>query len=142
MEYQRNFDKTLDRNVMVVEFPCQFPKGTILASQVSAIDQLEYVKRMQTDWSDNAVSVTVYYRMNELPSIQEWLKKHYATSLKSVSFLLHSDHGFDQAPYSEISEDEYFTLRNEVSLDVDGSHGGESDILDSFECAGGVCPIR
>ena len=54
---------------------------------MSAVDQLEWIKRMQTEWADHAVSVTVYYRMDELSEIQEWLQKNYKNSIKSVSFL-------------------------------------------------------
>ena len=70
------------------------------------IKQLEYVKRLQAEWSDNAVSVTVYYRKEELPELKEWLKANYNEHLKSVSFLLHSEHGFLQAPYEEILKEE------------------------------------
>lgn len=38
------------------------------------------------------------YRDEELPEIKEWLRKNYNDGVKSISFLLHSDHGFDQAP--------------------------------------------
>ena len=48
---------------------------------------VELVKKLQAEWSDNAVSVTIYYRKEELPSIQLWLKHNYNDNLKTVSFL-------------------------------------------------------
>lgn len=140
-EYQKNFDGTEDKNTVVVSFPCRVPEGTILAKDTSAIDQLEYVKRLQSDWSDNSVSVTVYYKKEELPSIKEWLKNNYNNSIKSVSFLLHSEHGFQQAPLEEITEDQYNEYSKLVSPIVSGDVN-EDDMLDSFECVGGVCPIK
>lgn len=145
-EFQRRFDGTPDTSTTIIEFPCSYPDSAVLAKDTTAIDQLEIVKRLQTEWSDNAVSCTVYYRPHELDSIKEWLAANYTNSVKSVSFLLHTDHGFDQAPYSEISKDEYDTLISKVtpiqtqfgeSLVVDGD-----DTLDSFECAKGMCPVK
>lgn len=97
MEFAKNFDGTEDHRTVVVEFPCKDPEHAIFSKNMSAVEQLEVVKRLQTEWSDNAVSVTIYYRSGELESIKGWLLENYKTSLKSVSFLLHSDHGFLQA---------------------------------------------
>lgn len=139
VEYARNFDGTENHDTVVVEFPCQSGGGAVLAKDMSAIKQLELVKQLQTIWSDNAVSVTVYYRKEELPEIKEWLKEHYKGSIKSVSFLLHAEHGFDQAPYQEITEERF----KELSTKVKGIKGNvDGGMLDTGECAGGACPIR
>jgi hypothetical protein len=47
-----------------------------------------------------------YYKKEELPEIKQWLKENYKDSVKSVSFLLHSEHGFKQAPYEEITKED------------------------------------
>jgi ribonucleotide reductase alpha subunit len=141
VEYQRNFDGTDDRNTMIVEFPCSYPVGTVLAKDCTAIQQLEFVKKLQTDWSDNAVSCTIYYRKEELDSIKEWLKINYNKNVKTCSFLLHNDHGFEQAPYEEITENEYNYLKANTtpitSMDL-----GIIEFLDSMECSTGACPVR
>lgn len=141
IEPQVGFDGTIDHKTLIVEFPCKF-ENTILAKDMTAIAQLELVKKLQTVWSDNAVSCTVYYRKEELPSIKEWLKNNYESSVKTVSFLLHQDHGFKQAPYEEISKEEYikrcaYMKIIEASNDALGGH-----LLENMECAGGSCPIR
>jgi ribonucleotide reductase alpha subunit len=140
-EYQKNFDGSEDRNTVVVSFPITVPKGTVLAKETTAIQQLEYVKRLQTEWSDNSVSCTVYYRKEELDGIKLWLKQNYNNNIKSVSFLLHSDHGFQQAPLEEITKEQYLEYSSKVSPIVSGDVS-ESDMLDSFECVGGVCPVK
>lgn len=141
VEFQRNFDGSTDTNTVVVSFPCSFPKGTVLAQDVTAIDQLNFVKELQTNWSDNAVSCTVYYKKDELDSIKNWLKENYNTSVKTVSFLLHNEHGFDQAPLEEISEEEFHKMKARVTP-ITSCEVKETDIQDSFECVGGVCPIK
>lgn len=139
VEYQRKFDGTEDFGTVVVEFPFSYPEGTKLASEMSAIDQLEVIKRLQTEWSDNAVSCTVYYRKEELPEIQKYLAKNYNKNFKSLSFLLHSEHGFDQAPLEEISEEQYNELVAQTTL----IERIEEELdFDADECATGACPVR
>ena len=139
IEYAVHQDGTPNRDTVVIEFPCKTDSG-ILAKDMSALRQLDLVKQLQTDWSDNAVSVTVYYRKEELNDIKKWLKENYKDSLKSVSFLLHSDHNFLQPPYEEITIEDYNTRKKDIkSLNIK-VNGGE--MLDSIECVGGVCPVR
>jgi ribonucleoside-triphosphate reductase (thioredoxin) len=140
-EYQKNFDGTDDRNTVVVAFPIALPEGTVVASDVTAVQQMEVMKRLQADWSDNAVSCTIYYKKDELPSIKEWLKANYNDSIKSISFCLHSDHGFAQAPYEEITKEQYEEYAAKITPILNGDVN-ESDMLDTFECVGGSCPIK
>ena len=140
VEPVRNFDGSEDPRTVVVEFPCEFPAHTRFAEESSAIDQLEFVKFLQKHWSDNAVSCTIYYRLEELDAIKAWLSENYTTNVKSVSFLLHSGHGFDQAPLEEISKEEYeqrlAAVRPITSVEV-----SEQD-MEIEECAGGACPVK
>lgn len=140
VEYQRNFDGTEDRSTIVVEFPFAYPEGTKLAKDMTALDQLDVVKRLQTEWSDNAVSCTIYYKLEELEDIIEYLKKNYSKNFKSLSFLLHSGHGFIQAPLEEISEDEYNQLVSTTKLITEVTEAVTFD--DDSECATGACPIK
>lgn len=139
VEYQRNFDKTIDHNTVVVSFPCSHPEGTVLAKDVTAVQQLEVVKRLQAEWSDNAVSCTVYYRLEELPEIKMWLLNNYNDHIKACSFLLHKNHNFDQAPYEEITK-EVFDSMSAACIPITNLNIGEDFELE--ECAGGVCPVK
>lgn len=141
VEYERKFDGTEDHLTCVVEFICNAGDNSIIVSEMSAVRQLELVKKMQTIWSDNSVSATVYFKKEELSEIKEWLKLNYENSIKSVSFLLHNDHGFDQAPYEEISEIEY---KNQISKlkPIIINDNKESFAFDGLECEGNLCPIR
>jgi ribonucleotide reductase alpha subunit len=141
VQWDVGLDGQKDRTSQVVEFPCQSPENAVLASEMSAIDQLEWIKRMQTEWADNAVSVTVYYQMDELSEIQEWLQKNYKNSIKSVSFLLHTDHNFPLPPYEEITEKEYEKSVASVDLSVPlVAVGSDSVVFD--DCNTGACPVR
>jgi ribonucleoside-diphosphate reductase alpha chain len=99
------------------------------------------VKKLQTVWSDNAVSVTAYYKPEELESLKAWLKDNYEHNIKSVSFLLFKNHGFKQAPYQEIDEETYLSAMSKVKptsfLNINSL-----EMLDMTECTSGACPIR
>ena len=139
-EYVKNFDGSIDYNTTIIEFPCYAGEDVILAKEMSAIKQLELVKQIQTIWSDNAVSVTVYYHKEEIPEIKKWLKDNYKDTLKSVSFLLHSEHGFIQAPYEEITKEKYEELIKNIKPIFNNNLGqGELNIEN---CIIGSCPIK
>lgn len=141
IEYQRNFDSTEDHSTVIVSFPCKFPKGTLLANDMTAVDQLNVIKRLQTEWSDNAVSVTIYYRKTELDTIKEWLATNYF-NVKSVSFLLHNEHGFDQAPLEEITEEMFHKLSKDVITISAFDDTINLEDMDIADCEGGACPVR
>ena len=141
VEYALRLDGSEDRGTVVVEFPCSAGKDSVLVKDMSAIRQLEMVKKLQTVWSDNSVSVTVYYKPEELPEIQEWMKENYECCCKTLSFLLHRDHGFKQAPYEEIDEATYLRLQKKTKPIGIFQNGGEG-LLENLECASGGCPIR
>jgi adenosylcobalamin-dependent ribonucleoside-triphosphate reductase len=90
---------------------------------------------------------TVYYRREELPAIKSWLSANYENGVKTCSFLLHSDHGFDQAPLEEITLERYnemvaqcrpFEVSSPAAAVLSTT---EDDVLD-VECASGACPVR
>lgn len=147
VEYVQNFDGSFDHTTQIVTFPMSLPGHTIFAENCSAIQQLEWVKKAQTEWSDNSVSVTVYYRKQELPAIKEWLKENYNNSVKTVSFLLHSDHGFKQAPMEQITQEEYEKLMSECRpiVDLQGVcySSEDNDVMaNEKDCSSGACPRR
>jgi ribonucleotide reductase alpha subunit len=141
LEYEIALDGRPRHNMMVASFPCKFDEDAKTSKDFTAIDQLNLVKKLQTVWADQAVSVTVYYKLNEIDSIKEWLKENYDESIKTVSFLLHSGHGFIQPPLEEITQDKYIEMIAKIK-----SFGKlvltNDDILDTAECSNGVCPIR
>jgi ribonucleoside-triphosphate reductase (thioredoxin) len=140
VEYVRNFDGTDDHSTVVVSFPCSFPEGTKFGNSMTAIDQLEVIKRLQAEWSDNSVSVTIYYRKEELDEIRMWLDNNYFAT-KSVSFLLHSDHGFDQAPMEEITKEKYEEMKASVTP-ITAIESISLDEVDIDDCDTGACPVR
>jgi hypothetical protein len=140
VEYQQNYDGSTDHSTVVVSFPFQHPAHAVLAKDMTALDQLETVKWLQSVWSDNSVSCTIYYKKEELPEIRKYLKKYYKNNHKSLSFLLHSEHGFKQAPLEEITEEQYNEMVANTRLITDVS--SNVDFEGDMECSTGACPIK
>ncbi len=139
VEYQRNFGE-VDHTTVVVSFPFKHRAGVRTADQVSAIEQLEHIRFLQTNWSDNAVSCTVYYSKEEMPEIKEYLLKHYNNEFKTLSFMLRENHGFDQAPLQAITKEEYEELvANTIPIT---SLRGAAEFASQDDCISGVCPIK
>lgn len=93
-------------NSMVIEFPVKeenFLRGkehTSLWEQISnAIDYQHY-------WSDNQVSITVTFRKDEVKDIPFALS-FAEDKIKGISLLPLSEHGYQQAPYEEITQEEF-----------------------------------
>jgi hypothetical protein len=137
VEYLKNQDGSNDHRTSVVEFPCA-AGDCVVAANMPAVAQLDLVKRIQTDWSDSAVSATVYYKKEELEEIKSWLRENYTNSVKSVSFLLHQGHNFVQAPYEEVTKEQYQEMTKNLKP-IQSVASGETIVE---ECDKGGCPIR
>ena len=140
--WDMGLDGREDHARYVVEFPCKSPDNSILVANMTALEQLEWVKKMQTIWADNAVSVTVYYRKEELPAVKEWLSNNYDSSVKSVSFLLHIDHNFPLPPYEEITKDQYDKVFSKLDFSTPIHQNAANLDIDLDDCATGACPIK
>lgn len=134
-------DGTKDRDTSVVSFPIKSKNPTKTARNITAIEMLEMVKHLQTFWSDNSVSCTVYYKPEELDGVKEWLEKNYNDNIKTISFLLHSEHGFKQAPLEEITELDWMKLYSKTKP-VNRIHDTGGTLNDNLECTNGTCPIK
>jgi hypothetical protein len=142
-----SFDGTVDHTTSIVSFPIKIKSDAIFCDNHGAIDQLELIKHVQTVWSDNAISNTTTYKMEELPAIKEWLRKNYNDNIKSVSFLLYFNSGFKQMPLEKITEDEYNKMVEKCRPITDTAgityqEESEEMLMQGESCAGGACPMR
>jgi len=142
VEPVQNFDGTLNRDTMVVSFPIKTPATAIVAKDMTALAQLDAALWLQTNWADNSVSVTVYYKPEELEDIQKWLADNYDSNVKTVSFLLHKGHGYVQAPYEEITKERYEELSSKTKPIIRLDNDVGMELRDSLECQSGSCPIK
>jgi hypothetical protein len=141
MEPVRKLDGTLDHGTQVVDFYVKAPDGLPVADEGwDTWKQLEVHQMAQRHWADQAVSVTVYYKLEDIPRLKQWLSENLQ-NIKTISFLLHSGHGFVQAPKEPITAEQFEKLSAKIKpIDMDAISGG--DMLGDIECSGGACPVR
>lgn len=127
----------------VFSFPIKAPEGSG-KDNMTAIQQLELWKVYQDHWCEHKPSITVYVRENEWLEVGAWVWDNF-DSVSGVSFLPHSDHTYAQAPYQEITEEEYLDFLDKMPQDVDwASFKEEDDYTTSSQelaCTGGSCEI-
>lgn len=90
----------------VFSFPVKAPKGSVTREDVSALDHLALWLVYREYWADHSVSVTVNVREDEWLDVAGWVYRNF-DRITGVSFLPHSDHTYQQAPYQEITEEQY-----------------------------------
>lgn len=134
------FDGSASKTTMVVTFPCKIPNDVPVEANYTYKEQLDMVRRMQKEWSDNSVSCTVYYKKEDLENIKQYLRNHFSNELKTVSFLLSQGHGFKQAPYETITKEQYEA--DIVKVKPITAISISEDSFDIQECQSGACPIK
>jgi len=90
----------------IFSFPVSAPKNSITRNDMTALEQLELWRTYAEHWCEHKPSITVYVREHEWLEVGAWVYSNFDL-ISGVSFLPHSDHIYPQAPYQEISEEEY-----------------------------------
>ncbi|MFW9829810.1 MAG: ribonucleoside-triphosphate reductase, adenosylcobalamin-dependent [Promethearchaeota archaeon] len=93
-------------NTVVAEFPIKEKYYDRSKKEVSIWEQVANAIDYQSKWSDNQVSITVTFNPEEKEEIKRVLE-FCEDKLKSVSFLPLEEHGYKQAPYEEITKEQY-----------------------------------
>lgn len=129
----------------VFSFPMKSPTKSILRNDMTAIEQLEMWLMYQRHWCEHKPSVTVSVRDEEWMEVGAFVFKHF-DEMSGVSFLPHSDHTYQQAPYQDCTEEVYnnFSSRfrhidwNEFTKYEKEDHTNSSQ---TFACSGDSCEI-
>jgi ribonucleoside-triphosphate reductase len=130
----------------VFSFPQKSPEGAITRNDMSAIQQLKLWMIYQRHWCEHKPSVTITVKDDEWLEVGAWVYKNF-DEVSGVSFLPHSDHTYQQAPYQECSEREYLDALALMPDRIDWSKLSEYETEDTskgtstFACSGGSCEI-
>ena len=104
----------------VFYFPIKAPKNAVFRAELDAIKQLEIWLIYQRYWTDHKPSVTVSVKEHEWMRVGSWCYDNFEW-LSGVSFLPFSDHSYVQAPYQEITEEDYKSWMTKVPAKADWS---------------------
>ena len=130
----------------VFSFPMMSPSGSRLRNDLSAIEQLEIWLIYQEHWCEHKPSITVTVKEEEWLDVGAFVFKHF-DKMSGVSFLPHSDHVYQQAPYQECTEDEYDAMLLKMKTRIDWSKLRDYESVDNtagsqtMACSGDSCEI-
>jgi len=128
----------------VFSFPVKAPKNAITRNDMTALEQLNLWLIYQRHWCEHKPSVTITVTDNEWPEVGAWVWKYF-DEVSGISFLPHSNHTYQQAPYEEIDEVQYKELASKMPGEVNWQELLEKDDntegSQTLACVGGSCEI-
>ena len=130
----------------VFSFPVQSPAGSITRNDMTAIEQLEMWLAYQRHWCEHKPSVTISVRDGEWMEVGAFVYKYF-DEMSGVSFLPHSDHTYQQAPYQDCIKDEYEELLSCMPKSIDWTKLSDYEKEDNtsgmqtMACTGDVCEM-
>lgn len=129
----------------VLEFPVESPDSSKFKDDISALEQLEYWKRVKLNYTEHNPSATISVGDDEWIGVLDWIQKNWDL-IGGLSFLPRFDHVYQLAPYEAIDKARYDELVSRFPI-VDYSklytyeHTDETEQKKELACAGGVCDI-
>jgi len=130
----------------VFSFPVKSPSGAVTRNDMTAIEQLEMWLTYQRHWCEHKPSVTISVRDSEWMAVGAFVFEHF-DEMSGVSFLPHSDHTYQQAPYQDCTKEDYELLLSSMPEKIDWSKLSEYEqedntvAMQTMACSGDVCEI-
>ena len=130
-------------NTYVFEFVIGYDGPT---TRGTAHDMLEDWAHIKKNWTDHNPSVTIEYRPEEFMSLGAELYDKHWNIAQGLSFLPRSEHVYKQAPYEEITKEEY-DARRQMFPDIDWAKLSDYEKEDNTKssqtlaCSGNSCEI-
>ena len=130
----------------VFSFPMKSPTNAVTRNDTTAIEQLETWLTYQRHWCEHKPSVTISVKDCEWVEVGAFVYKHF-DEMSGVSFLPHSDHTYQQAPYQDCDEATYEELSSKMPAAIDWSELASYEQEDNtsgsqtMACSGDGCEI-
>ena len=130
----------------VFSFPMKSPENAVTRNDMTAIEQLETWLTYQRHWCEHKPSVTISVRDSEWLEVGAFVYKYF-DEMSGVSFLPHSDHTYQQAPYQDCTKGQYEELLEFMPSRIDWTKLSEYEQEDNtvsmqtMACSGDSCEI-
>jgi ribonucleoside-diphosphate reductase alpha chain len=130
----------------VFSFPVKAPKNAITRDKLTAIEQLEIWLVYQKHWCEHKPSITVSVREEEWMEVGAWVYKNF-DEVSGISFLPYSDHTYVQAPYQEVTKEQYDDMLAKMPKSINWAALSMYELEDTttgtqaLACISGECEI-
>ena len=131
---------------VVFSFPTRSPSGAVCRDDMSAIEQLEMWLTYQRYFTCHKPSITVSVSDDEWDKVGDWVYAHF-DEMSGVSFLPRSNHTYAQAPYQEITKEQYdeawFDFPQTIDWDALALYekGDTTAGAQTLACSGDSCEV-
>jgi ribonucleoside-diphosphate reductase alpha chain len=135
-----------DQHNYYFRFPVKSPEHSIVAKDMSALDQLRVWKMYADHWCDHNPSQTIYYTDDTFMEVGQWVWKHF-DEIGGLSFFPHTDNVYENNPYIEITAEKYEELKASFPVAINWMALPEYEREDTttgtqeYACSGGKCEI-
>ena len=133
-------------STVVFSFPVKSPSGAVTRNDMTAVEQLELWLTYQRSWCEHKPSVTISVRDAEWMAVGAFVYEHF-DEMSGVSFLQHSDHTYQQAPYQDCTQEEYEEMLAKMPANINWELLNEYESEDNtvsmqtMACSGDSCEI-
>jgi len=140
-------DVTKPDTTTVFSFAMRSPDAAVTRTDMTAVEQLELWKTYAIHWCEHKPSVTITVKEHEWMQVGSWIYDNFDVA-SGVSFLPHTDHSYQQAPYQDIEREEYLEWRERFgSFEIDWAALSEYEKEDNtsgsreLACTAGSCEV-
>lgn len=131
-------------STVIFSFPQKAPDGAVTRNDRTALEQLELWLVYQRHFCEHKPSITVYVKEDEWIEVGAWVYKYF-DEISGISFLPHSDHTYQQAPYQECTEQEYLFAKERLGDEIDWNlfieETDNTEGSQTLACQAGQCEI-
>jgi ribonucleoside-diphosphate reductase alpha chain len=130
----------------VFSFPQKAPDECIVREDTSAIEELEFWKRLQEHWCEHKPSATINVPDDQWVDVAAWVYRNFDI-LSGVSFLPFDPTEYPQAPYQTVTEDQYNQFLEKMPREINWEKLAEYEKEDmttgsqELACVAGICEI-
>ena len=130
----------------VFSFPMKSPEGAVHTADMTALEQLEMWLMYQRHWCEHKPSVTINVKADEWFEVGAFVYKHF-DEMSGVSFLPFNEHTYQQAPYQDCTDEEFYDMVDKSPVSIDWTQLSAYEATDNtsgmqtMACTGDVCEM-
>lgn len=128
----------------IFSFPVKAPDVCITREELDSISHLELWLVYQRYYCEHKPSVTINIKEDEWMKVGAWVYEHF-DEVTGVSFLPADNGTYKQAPFSELTEEEYYDLLSRTPQEINWEDlKEEEDNIEGAQmlsCVAGVCDL-
>ena len=131
-------------STVVFSFPIKAPEGAMVRDDLTPTQHLDLWLMYQNEWCEHKPSVTISVAEQDWAEVSAWVWKNF-DDISGISFLPYDGGTYKQAPYEEVSKEQYEELLAKMPTTINWSALVEEDDnvkgVQELACSSGSCEI-